>query len=59
MTGDRIAVDAGFATSLAGVWAGGDCVADGIDLTVQAVEHGKQAALSIDAAFAAAQGRAA
>ncbi|AFK56988.1 NAD(P)-dependent oxidoreductase [Tistrella mobilis] len=59
MTGDRIAVDAGFATSLAGVWAGGDCVASGIDLTVQAVEHGKQAALSIDAAFAAAQGRAA
>ena len=35
-------------TSLAGVWAGGDCVAGGEDLTVAAVEDGKQAALSID-----------
>ena len=31
-----------------GVWAGGDCVAGGDDLTVAAVEDGKQAALSID-----------
>ena len=34
----------------AGVWAGGDCVARGQDLTVEAVEHGKRAAMSIDAA---------
>ncbi len=44
----RIAVDAERRTSLAGVWAGGDCVAGGKDLTVAAVEDGKQAALSID-----------
>ena len=31
-----------------GVWAGGDCVAGSKDLTVAAVEDGKQAALSID-----------
>jgi dihydropyrimidine dehydrogenase (NAD+) subunit PreT len=45
----RIAVDEERQTSLAGVWAGGDCVAGGQDLTVAAVEDGKQAALSIDA----------
>jgi glutamate synthase (NADPH/NADH) small chain len=44
----RIAVDAERKTSLAGVWAGGDCVAGGQDLTVVAVEDGKRAALSID-----------
>ena len=45
---DRIAVDADRKTSLAGVWAGGDCVAGGEDLTVSAVQDGKLAALSID-----------
>lgn len=35
-------------TSLPDVWAGGDCVADGDDLTVTAVQHGKVAALDID-----------
>jgi dihydropyrimidine dehydrogenase (NAD+) subunit PreT len=44
----RIAVDADRKTSLAGVWAGGDCVAGGEDLTVAAVQDGKVAALSID-----------
>ena len=44
----RIRVDGERRTSLAGVWAGGDCVAGGDDLTVVAVEDGKQAALSID-----------
>jgi glutamate synthase (NADPH/NADH) small chain len=44
----RIKVDAERRTSLPGVWAGGDCVAGGKDLTVAAVEDGKQAALSID-----------
>ena len=47
----RISVDGERRTSLAGVWAGGDCVAGGKDLTVVAVEDGKQAALSIDRAL--------
>jgi glutamate synthase (NADPH/NADH) small chain len=47
----RIQVDGEFRTSVAGVWAGGDCVARGQDLTVEAVEHGKRAAISIDAAL--------
>ena len=41
----RISVDGERRTSLAGVWAGGDCIAGGDDLTVVAVEDGKQAAL--------------
>ncbi|HEY8381192.1 MAG TPA: NAD(P)-dependent oxidoreductase [Microvirga sp.] len=47
----RIGVDPERRTSLAGVWAGGDCAAGGRDLTVVAVEDGKQAALSIDRAL--------
>jgi glutamate synthase (NADPH/NADH) small chain len=47
----RIATDAEGLTSLPGVWAGGDCRAGGRDLTVEAVEHGKVAARSIDAAL--------
>ncbi len=47
----RIAVDAEGRTSLPGVWAGGDCTFGGQDLTVEAVEHGKIAAHSIDRAF--------
>ena len=49
----RIVVDAERRTSLEGVWAGGDCVFGGQDLTVSAVEDGKQAARSIAAAFGA------
>ncbi|WP_040500791.1 FAD-dependent oxidoreductase, partial [Ideonella sp. B508-1] len=49
--GGRLVVDAEGRTALPGVWAGGDCVAGGRDLTVEAVEHGKQAALSIHAAI--------
>jgi dihydropyrimidine dehydrogenase (NAD+) subunit PreT len=45
---DRILVDDQRKTSLEGVWAGGDCVAGGSDLTVSAVQDGKVAALSID-----------
>jgi dihydropyrimidine dehydrogenase (NAD+) subunit PreT len=45
---DRIAVDDERRTSLPGVWAGGDCVFGGEDLTVSAVQDGKLAALSID-----------
>jgi dihydropyrimidine dehydrogenase (NAD+) subunit PreT len=44
----RVAVDTSRATSLPGVYAGGDCVAGGQDLTVQAVEDGKRAAEAID-----------
>ena len=45
---DRILVDEERKTSLPGVWAGGDCVHGGADLTVSAVQDGKLAALSID-----------
>ena len=45
---DRIVVDEERRTSLPGVWAGGDCVFGGEDLTVSAVQDGKLAALSID-----------
>jgi glutamate synthase (NADPH/NADH) small chain len=44
----RIVVDEGHMTSLEGVWAGGDCVVGGDDLTVSAVQHGKLAAIDID-----------
>ena len=46
-------VDADHATSLPGVWAGGDCIGSGVDLTVQAVEDGKRAARAIDRTLAA------
>ena len=49
----KIATDAAGATNLPGVWAGGDCRAGGLDLTVEAVEHGKQAALAIHATLSA------
>jgi dihydropyrimidine dehydrogenase (NAD+) subunit PreT len=45
--GDKIHVDAQFRTALPGIYAGGDCVAPGQDLTVQAVQHGKLAAHAI------------
>jgi glutamate synthase (NADPH/NADH) small chain len=45
----RIDTDAEGQTSLSGVWAGGDCRAGGLDLTVEAVEHGKQSAHAIHA----------
>jgi dihydropyrimidine dehydrogenase (NAD+) subunit PreT len=44
----RIAVDAAGRTSVAGVWAGGDCIAEGQDLTVDAVAQGLRAARDID-----------
>ena len=46
---DRIATDAEGQTSLKGVWAGGDCRAGGLDLTVEAVELGKRSAKAIHA----------
>ena len=48
MENGRIVVDDGHRTSLAHVWAGGDCVVGGDDLTVSAVQHGKLAAIDID-----------
>ena len=44
----KIIVDESHATSLDNVWAGGDCIVGGDDLTVSAVQHGKVAAISID-----------
>ncbi|WP_374764438.1 NAD(P)-dependent oxidoreductase [Yunchengibacter salinarum] len=45
----KITVDEHFQTSRPGVYAGGDCIDRGVDLTVQAVEDGKQAAAAIHA----------
>lgn len=53
LDGGRIAVNGPGRTSLAGVWAGGDCVAGGADLTVTAVAGGRDAAMDIDAALRA------
>ena len=47
LDGGRIATDAEGQTNIPGVWAGGDCRAGGLDLTVEAVEHGKQSAKAI------------
>ena len=45
---DKIQVDAAYRTNLPGVYAGGDCIGPGEDLTVQAVQHGKLAAHAIN-----------
>ena len=45
----RIKVDGERRTSVPGVWAGGDCVAGGKDLTVASVDDGRRAAQSINA----------
>ena len=52
MEGGKIRVDAEGRTSVAMVWAGGDCVAGGEDLTVSAVAQGRDAAESIHRALA-------
>jgi len=49
LDGKKIKVSDTFETSVSGVFAGGDCINSGEDLTVQAVEDGKQAAHAIDA----------
>ena len=51
LQGGRIKVDPQGRTSMTKVWAGGDCTFGGRDLTVEAVEHGRIAAHSIDCAF--------
>ena len=48
LDGGRIEVDDERRTSVAGIWAGGDCAAGGKDLTVAAVDDGRRAAESID-----------
>ena len=48
LSGGKIAVDAEGRTSLAKVWAGGDCATGGDDLTVTAVAEGRDAAESIN-----------
>ena len=57
LEGGRIRCDAEGRTSVAGVWAGGDCRFGGRDLTVEAVQDGKVAARSIDQALARPQPR--
>jgi glutamate synthase (NADPH/NADH) small chain len=49
----RIKVDDERRTSVKGVWAGGDCIFGGEDLTVAAVQDGKVAAESIHRALSA------
>ncbi len=49
LTNSKIAVNEDFATSIKGVFAGGDCVESGTDLTVQSVADGRDAAIAIDA----------
>jgi glutamate synthase (NADPH/NADH) small chain len=51
MENGRIRVDAEGRTSLAMVWAGGDCIFGGDDLTVSAVAQGRDAAESIHRAL--------
>ena len=49
LDGNKIAVSEAGRTSMAGVWAGGDCAAGGEDLTVTAVAEGRDAAMDIHA----------
>ena len=51
----RIVVDAAGRTGVANLWAGGDCIAEGQDLTVEAVAHGLRAAHDIDRQLRAAR----
>ncbi len=54
LVGGRIRTDAEGRTSRDGVWAGGDCIEAGDDLTVTAVAQGRDAAESINQALSAA-----
>lgn len=54
--GGKIAVTGPGRTSLAGVWAGGDCALGGDDLTVTAVAEGRDAAEDIHATLMAVAG---
>jgi glutamate synthase (NADPH/NADH) small chain len=46
--GNKINVSSSGRTSCSGVWAGGDCVSGGEDLTVTAVAQGRDAAEDIN-----------
>ena len=48
MDGGKLKISGDYQTSRPGVFAGGDCVHSGEDLTVQSVEDGKQAAVAVD-----------
>lgn len=50
-TQGKINIDDNYQTSQALIYAGGDAIKSGEDLTVQAVEDGKQAAIAIDQAL--------
>ena len=51
LAGNKIAVTGPGRTSVAGVWAGGDCATGGDDLTVTAVAEGRDAAEDIHGAL--------
>ncbi|MFK7938405.1 MAG: NAD(P)-dependent oxidoreductase [Roseovarius sp.] len=51
--GRKIAVTGAGRTSIAGIWAGGDCAAGGDDLTVTAVAEGRDAAMDIHTSLSA------
>ena len=51
LEGRKIKVDDAGRTSVAGVWAGGDCASGGDDLTVTAVAEGRDAAMDMHAAL--------
>lgn len=59
MQSGRIVIDVDGKTSLSNVWAGGDCVHGGEDLTVAAVADGRDAAIAIDLALRTTLGKAA
>ncbi len=48
MKNGKIMVTDDYETSVSGIFAGGDCIESGLDLTVQAVEDGKQAAITMN-----------
>ena len=56
LDGRKIKVDGTGRTSLAGVWAGGDCASGGDDLTVTAVAEGRDAAMDIHTTLMGAAG---
>ena len=51
LSGGKINVTETGRTSVAGIWAGGDCATGGDDLTVTAVAEGRDAAEDIHAAI--------
>ena len=53
LEGGKIAVTGAGRTSIAGVWAGGDCASGGEDLTVTAVAEGRDAAMDIHESLSA------